>query len=142
MESGLVPELAVIAVFPSGLIVNPYGCGATTMFLPIGATIRPLGIIVLPDLSILTNLLSAGAIMIQGVLSSFGAQENRIKTVNNRKMMFALNLKRCIRKYRIFCDSVSARRQGLSLWPFDPTSDEKIAMFSNAPIFDSTLLKL
>lgn len=49
MERGDAPELAVTAVFPSGLRTNPNGCGATVTVFPYGRMKRPFGKTVRPD---------------------------------------------------------------------------------------------
>lgn len=66
IESGLMPELAVTAVLPSGLRVRPKGCGATVMVLPRGVRSRPLGITVVPLGSGFVYLSPAGAEAIHG----------------------------------------------------------------------------
>ena len=70
IDKGLVPELAVTAVFPFGLKVRPKGWGAVTILFPVGVINLPLGITVFPDLLILQNSLPAGAEIIQSELSS------------------------------------------------------------------------
>jgi hypothetical protein len=65
IESGLIPELAVTTVFPSGLSVNPYGWGATNMLLAAGVIILPFGKTVSPFLSMVTYCSPAGAEIIQ-----------------------------------------------------------------------------
>ena len=69
IDNGLVPELAVTTVLPSGLRVNPYGCGAVTMLFPRGLISLPLGIMVVPFLSILANSEPEGAEAIHSVFS-------------------------------------------------------------------------
>jgi hypothetical protein len=88
-DRGLVPELAVIAVFPSGLIVRPKGWGATTILLPAGVRILPLGIMVSPVLSIMVYLFSAGAEMIHGpFFEQFSQDISTTKHNNNRCFAF------------------------------------------------------
>ena len=75
MERGDVPELAVTAVFPSGLRTNPNGCGATVTVFPYGRMKRPFGKTVRPDLSMETGKFSAGARITQDWLDRL-VQEN------------------------------------------------------------------
>jgi hypothetical protein len=60
MEMGEMPELAVTAIVPSVLNVNPKGWGATSIDLPYGLIIRPFGRMVLPALSIFVYKLPEG----------------------------------------------------------------------------------
>jgi hypothetical protein len=88
MERGLVPELAVTAVFPSGLSVRPYGWGATTILLPAGVRILPLGIMVSPSLWITAYRSPAGAEMIQGPFSDWLLQDTNTTSIT-AKIFFA-----------------------------------------------------
>ena len=65
IENGPTPEFAVIIVFPSGLTVNPNGCGATVICFPVGLINRPFGITVVPSRLMLVYWPPAGAVAIQ-----------------------------------------------------------------------------
>jgi hypothetical protein len=61
IDSGLTPELAVTAKFPSGLTVSPYGWGATSTEIPAGVSNLPFGITVMPLLLTAVYSVPAGA---------------------------------------------------------------------------------
>jgi hypothetical protein len=88
IESGLTPELAVTAIFPSPLKIRPKGCGATIKLLPEGVSNRPLGRTVVPFLFIDVYKLPAGA---ESTISSFLVEWQEVKVIQDN----AIGIKDC-----------------------------------------------
>ena len=87
MDSGLVPEFAVTAIFASLLSVSPKGCGATTKEVPVGVIYLPFGITVVPSLLIVQNSEPAGGFTIH-VPCLFLHPDNKIINKKNSILVY------------------------------------------------------